>query len=210
MQARISPLFWDQQWSRWGTIGILFFLPFQPLSPSHLDDELWQSKEFQLTYSKLQKRLPTEYRWQAKPIAKSIVENADRHDLPVSLILAVMETESSFQPQALSKAGARGLLQLLPQTAEEVARMHDIPYSGAEELWNPIKNIELGTAYLAYLKKRFSQQHHFLAAYNFGPTAIQRRLKNGDRWLENTKFYVNKIQGLEKGNQIRMSLYGPI
>lgn len=210
MQARISPLFWEQQWSRWGTIGFLFFLPFQPLSPAHLEEDLWRSKEFQLAYAKLQKRLPSEFRWQAKNIAKTVLENAERHDLSVSLILAVMETESSFQPRAFSKAGAMGLLQVLPETAEEVARLNSISYEGPHELWNPVKNIEIGTAYLAYLKKRFSHQHLYLAAYNFGPTAIRRRVKNGDRWLENTKFYVNKIQGLEKGNKIRMALYGQI
>ncbi len=100
-------------------------------------------------------------------------------NLPPGLALAVMRQESSFDPQAASPAGARGLMQLTPGTARDTARAAgrpDLAASGAM-LFEPDANMTLGTTYLATLLARFGGVVPYaVAAYNAGPHRV-------DRWL---------------------------
>lgn len=92
-----------------------------------------------------------------------------------SWAFAIIRAETAWQPDARSGADARGLMQLLPSTAELVARRNDLPYDGAGSLYDPDINIPLGTRYLAHLGLRFNGSPWLTtAAYNAGPGNAQR------------------------------------
>lgn len=102
---------------------------------------------------------------------------AERHGVPEALVLAVIQVESSFRPDARSHAGARGLMQLMPRTAASLARR-----LGREsyDIEDPEFNIEAGTAYLAYLLKLFDGDVELaLAGYNTGPMRVRRWVRGG-------------------------------
>ena len=88
------------------------------------------------------------------------------------LTLSIIATESSFRTRAISWAGAYGLMQIKPITAEEVARDLGIPWRGRETLFDPVVNITLGLRYLAKLKARFGNIADALNAYNYGPQYV--------------------------------------
>ena len=90
-------------------------------------------------------------------------------DLDTSLVLAVIMAESSFRSQAESRAGAQGLMQLMPATAEEMAGHLGLEDFAPEDVWNPEVNIALGTFYLNRLMKIHNGNLELaLASYNAG------------------------------------------
>lgn len=96
--------------------------------------------------------------------APFVQEAADRYGLPQAWIWAVMRAESAFHPQAVSRAGAIGLMQVMPQTYAELRQRHGL---GADP-FSPRDNILAGAAYLRELHDRYGAPG-FLAAYNAGP-----------------------------------------
>lgn len=95
-------------------------------------------------------------------------------------VLSVIEVESGYQPRVVSNAGAIGMLQLLPATAEEVARQSGVVWTGPNLLNDPKTNIRLGLSYLNVLKKLFrNDPKHTLLAYNMGPNALRERINLG-------------------------------
>ena len=88
--------------------------------------------------------------------------------------LAVIQTESSFIPDAISKKGAVGLMQLLPSTAREVADELNVEWTGTNLLKDPHTNIEFGAYYLSKLLQRFEDVDLALSAYNSGPNRFAR------------------------------------
>jgi soluble lytic murein transglycosylase-like protein len=111
--------------------------------------------------------------------AQAIDEEARLNALDVELILAVMHTESAYHNFARSRVGALGLMQIMPATGEMLARRHGLPWSGPETLFDPVANVRLGCRYLAFLRERYGRIDAALAAYNWGPGAIDRRLARG-------------------------------
>lgn len=120
------------------------------------------------------------------------------------LVTALIREESYFNPQAGSGAGARGLMQLMPATASYIAYKSNINYSGAGSLYNPVKNIELGCAYLDYAKNQLYENDMLaVASYNGGPNAVRSwkstlNYQNFDEFIENipypeTRDYVKKV-----------------
>ena len=112
--------------------------------------------------------------------ARTVVGEADRHALEPSLVLAVMHVESRYYNFAVSPVGAMGLMQVMPETGEELAARLGIRWRGPQTLFEPTVNIRLGVAYLRELSDRYyGNLPMALAAYNWGPGRIDRRLRLG-------------------------------
>ncbi len=116
-----------------------------------------------------------------------------------NLTLGISREESSFDPEAVSGAGAIGLMQLLPGTAAQIARRDGLAYGGAG-LRDPGQNIALGTAYLALLRHRFGDCTPLaIAAYNAGPGNVGAWLSRfGDPRLPVAASGVDLVTWLEE------------
>ncbi|HUU30057.1 MAG TPA: transglycosylase SLT domain-containing protein [archaeon] len=119
---------------------------------------------------------------------KELIEkNSARYSLDPALVAAVVMQESGGNPRAVSRAGAQGLMQLMPQTADSL---------GIGDVFDPEQNIEGGTRYLRNLLDQFEGDEILaLAAYNAGPTAVQRY--NGVPPYPETQGYVEKVTALK-------------
>ncbi|OIA99936.1 lytic transglycosylase [Paenibacillus sp. LC231] len=122
-----------------------------------------------------------------------ITAAGERYGVPVSLIKAVIDAESSFNPNAVSSAGAKGLMQLMDGTARGL---------GVSNPFDPAQNIEGGTKYLSNLIQRFGgEMAMVLAAYNAGPTRIANLGVSSDEELmsvahelpQETQAYIGKV-----------------
>lgn len=100
------------------------------------------------------------------PVAQLVRRLAPHYGLDPELVLAVIETESNFDPEARSPKNAQGLMQLIPETA---ARF------GVEDTWDPEQNLRGGMAYLSWLLDHFEGDVELaLAGYNAGEGAVER------------------------------------
>jgi soluble lytic murein transglycosylase len=109
-----------------------------------------------------------------------LVRLGEHYQYDPALIVAVIMTESSFDPRSRSHKGALGLMQILPTTGASLAEETQRPWSGEHTLFDPYLNISLGVRYLAKLQKRFGTLDVALAAYNYGPSRIDEMLQRGD------------------------------
>jgi soluble lytic murein transglycosylase len=138
-----------------------------------------------------------------QPYDAEVLTAAKLTGLSPQLIYSVMRQESLYRRDALSSAGARGLLQMLPETARRTASKWNRPRPAADDLFNPVVNVPLGAANLRSLIDRFGGQTLVaLAGYNAGPNAAARWLPpqslDPDIWIENipyneTRNYVQRI-----------------
>ena len=119
----------------------------------------------------------------------AIRKHAKTHNLPPDLISAVMRVESCYDRRAVSRSGARGLMQLMPATAMQL---------GVNDSFDPEQNIEAGVRYLAQMLARFGNKLDLgLAAYNAGPEAVAAY--EGVPPYPDTRSYVTRIRKLYKG-----------
>lgn len=104
----------------------------------------------------------------SEPAAEPLLRQAARqHHLPAAFVLAVGRAESALSPHRISRAGAMGLMQLMPQTAAEL---------GVRDPFDVRQSIAGGVAYLAQLWRRYGgDRRRVAAAYNAGPGAVARR-----------------------------------
>jgi soluble lytic murein transglycosylase-like protein len=128
-------------------------------------------------------------------LAQTIVDEANRHELDPMLVMAVMTVESRYHNFAVSPVGAMGLMQVMPKTAEEVAARLGIPWLGSQTLFDPIANVKVGVAYLKQLTDRYDHMDTALAAYNWGPGRIDRRLHRGSPLPKEYPHLVTKAYG---------------
>ena len=138
-----------------------------------------------------------------RPYDADVESAAARTGLPSALVYGVLRQESLYRPDAISSAGAVGLLQLLPETARRTARRAQLPIPRQADLIDPAANIRLGAAHLKELIEMFDGQIPLaLAGYNAGPNAALRWLPerpiDTDIWIENipfneTRTYVQRI-----------------
>lgn len=109
--------------------------------------------------------------------------------LPLSFAMAIARQESAWDIQAQSYANARGLMQLLPSTAQATANKFSLPYGGERQLFEPFDNIMLGTQHLQELADRFGENRILIAAaYNAGSSRVDRWLKRSDKRLSMAEF----------------------
>ena len=125
-------------------------------------------------------------------------------EIQKELVSAVMYRESLFQRDAVSVSNAHGLMQIIPETAANISRRFSIDYDEVDDLYNPEINIKIGTKYLSWLLKKFDNTlEYVLAAYNAGPSRVNRWKKkypisNADLFIEKIEFeqtrtYVKKV-----------------
>jgi soluble lytic murein transglycosylase-like protein len=111
-----------------------------------------------------------------------ILLNARANDVPPALVKAVIAAESMFDSEAVSRTGAQGLMQLMPDTARSL---------GVTDAFRPDENVRGGTEYLRALLDRYGDFSRALAAYNAGPTAVDRY--NGVPPYRETRAYVQRV-----------------
>jgi soluble lytic murein transglycosylase-like protein len=118
------------------------------------------------------------------PFQRIIRAAAERYNMDADLIHCVIAVESNFNPQAVSRKNARGLMQLLPQTAAQF---------GVKNVFDPEENVNAGTRYLSDLMKKYhSNVTLALAAYNAGPARVDQYGHTVPPYLETMK-YVQRI-----------------
>nr|WP_295237945.1 lytic transglycosylase domain-containing protein [uncultured Brevundimonas sp.] len=117
-----------------------------------------------------------------------IAQAARRFGVPEDWIRAVMRRESGFDPAATSRAGAMGLMQVMPGTWAELRLRHGL---GADP-YNPQDNVLAGTAYLREMYDRFGL-HGMLAAYNAGPGRYLQHRDHGRPLPAETRDYIARI-----------------
>lgn len=112
-----------------------------------------------------------------------IAEAAEKYGVPFSLIKAIIRAESDFDPSAVSRAGACGLMQLMPETAKDL---------GVVDAFDPRENILAGVRYFKELLTRFHGSMPLaLAAYNAGPNKVDTRWEVPR--IEETEDFVDKV-----------------
>lgn len=128
-------------------------------------------------YEHTQKRLKGRWKNQARKVAQTILEESRRYQFDPLFLMAVIENESSFNPDARGTSGEIGLMQIMPNFAPWIAEKLGIRFNGVESLKDLRENIRLGAAYLDYLRKRFQWNGAlYLAAYNMGTTSVVRHV----------------------------------
>lgn len=150
--------------------GFLGFLPpFLGLNKPWLDPTETKIESILLKESKL---LTGELK---RDFVAYLVATAQDYEVDPLLVLAVMKVESTFRADAISYAGAYGLLQVKPVAAKEVAKVFGSPVVTNNELLDPYHNVQVGVQYLSYLKRMFRKDRaRMLSAYNLGPTLVRR------------------------------------
>lgn len=124
-------------------------------------------------------------------LAEVILEESKKHNVDPMLILALIETESSFRKWARSRKGARGLMQIRPFVGRALAKELNLPWKGSKTLYDPYTNVQLGTYYFSKLLDNFGKDVGVaLTAYNYGPTYVKRLIRKGKRIPER---YANRV-----------------
>lgn len=104
---------------------------------------------------------------------------SEEYKIDPLLIYAIIKAESNFNSDAISSKGACGLMQLMDNTAKEVAENNVMEYESGVTLYNAEKNIQIGVAYFAGLLKEFENTNVALVAYNAGSGNVNNWIKNG-------------------------------
>ena len=137
---------------------------------------------------------------------EAVLVYSEEYNVDKNLILALIKAESNFDEDAISNRNAIGLMQLMEETAKDVANRNGIELDDEnirEELCDVYKNIEIGTAYIASLLKKYENKEVALAAYNAGIGTVDNWIEKGiinkdGTDIENvpykeTNYYVRKI-----------------
>ncbi len=149
------------------------------------------------SYDDLDLRFPVAWRGE-------VLRQAQRHGLDPALVLGLMRAESAFIEDAVSPAGALGLMQLMPATGRRMAKVIGHPLRHRLELLQADNNIPIGTAYLKKILGRFGGNPVLaIASYNAGPHRVRRWLpeqgcESAERWIEQIPFnetrrYVRRV-----------------
>ena len=121
------------------------------------------------------------------PYWETVHQEAVKHGVEPSLVLAVIRTESFFKPQAVSSAGARGLMQITPLTLQWAQyRSEELRHLTDEDLFDAKTNIRVGVYILSLLAEQFSDVETVLAAYNAGYGQVAE-------WLADSRYSADGV-----------------
>jgi soluble lytic murein transglycosylase-like protein len=143
-----------------------------------------QPRELVTIYSIVKSHRPGIADKEAWKVSTAILDESARRNLDPMLVLAVIKVESGFRNQAVSPVGARGIMQIMPETgkylSEELLRVDGFETRAfmPHHLDDPVINIKLGVYYLDGLKRQFRNLSLALLAYNLGPGEMQNRIEN--------------------------------
>lgn len=182
------------KWVLVGTLLAPFLMTLEFLQQQNLaESTAWapvpvverpRPKELILIQSIVKSHRPDIAAAEAWRLSEVIWEESLGYGLDPMLVLAVIDVESKFQYRAISPAGARGIMQILPYVGKSLVEKIGLPQLSQanafrpEILDDPVLNIKLGVYYLHDLKKSFRTLTHTLTAYNMGPTETKNRLDN--------------------------------
>jgi len=116
-----------------------------------------------------------------RELAEVIYEEATHYNHDPKFILALIAIESSFRNWSVSEQGAKGLMQIMPYVAEQIAYELGIEWRGDRTLFNPFLNIRMGIYYLSQLIIDFNDLGVALTAYNYGPTYVKGLIERKQR-----------------------------
>ena len=169
------------------SVFIILFLVFAlPVTRAAEEDDGRKELIITKTFEYLKDKKVKESEEKLRTIAGSVYEESQRYDIDYRLILAVMKVESNFRHDAISRKGARGLLQVKPSLARYISKTSDIPVKNSKCLYEPEKNIKIGVNYLSRLIERFENIYTALHAYNAGPRRVKRNTSDDE--IPNNRF----------------------
>ena len=150
------------------------------------------------------------------PYESSVRSAAARNQLDPMLVAGLIRQESAFESSAMSRAGAMGLMQLMPKTALKLARQLKVRYARAR-LTDPGYNLKLGSRYLAGLIQAYGTPEEALAAYNAGEDRVAQ-WTTGQNYLEAAEFVESipftetreYVQIVIRNADVYRQVYGPL
>jgi len=161
--------------------------------------------------------LPRKY-WEAlfpKAFWSDLKRNAAANGLDPYLVASLIRQESEFNPNAVSRANAVGLMQLLPKTGKLVAKEAKLKRYNASQLYTPSVNLELGTKYFRGMVDKFGAFEYALAAYNAGSDRVEDWLNQGkyrdpQEFVESIPFTETReyVQAILRNASVYKQLYG--
>jgi len=146
--------------------------------------------------------LPGDNTYYPRRYSKYVTAASKKYNIPEHIIYAVIHTESAFQKNAVSKSGAKGLMQLMPKTFRWISDEMRFQYLPDEAIFDPQTNIDYGVWYLRYLYNYFGDWNSVFAAYNGGMGNVNKWL-NDERYSENGKLIIDKIPLEETRNYVK-------
>jgi len=186
----------------WLVLLVVGWLFLQPPPPAQASGSIYRYIDAEGVLHFSDTRVDDRYRW-VKPVYQDgpvisplppvsvpgerdydrlIVQVAARHRVQPGLVKAVIAVESNFKPDAVSRAGAQGLMQLMPATAEAL---------GVDRPFGIVENMDGGVRYLRKMLDRYGDLTRALAAYNAGPAAVD--LYRGVPPYRETQAYVKRV-----------------
>jgi soluble lytic murein transglycosylase len=162
--------------------------------------------------------LPREY-WEAlfpRPYWPDLKKFSEKNGLDPYLVASLIRQESEFNPGAVSRANAVGLMQLLPKTGKVVAREEHVKHYNASQLYTPTMNLQLGTRYFRGMVDKFGGSfEHALAAYNAGSDRVEDWMGQGPyrdspEFVESIPFTETReyVQAIMRNANVYRQLYG--
>jgi soluble lytic murein transglycosylase len=161
--------------------------------------------------------LPRKY-WEAlfpKPYWNDLKRSSAANGLDPYLVASLIRQESEFNPNAVSRANAVGLMQLLPKTGKLVAKEVKLKRYNASQLYTPAVNMELGTRYFKGMVDKFGSFEYALAAYNAGSDRVdewlaQGKYRDAQEFVESIPFTETReyVQAIMRNASVYKQLYG--
>lgn len=161
--------------------------------------------------------LPEGY-WEAlfpKPYWPDLKKFCSQNALDPYLVAALIRQESEFNPNAVSRANAIGLMQLLPRVGKLVAKEQKVKHFSATQLFTPATNLQLGTRYFRHMVDKFGALEYALAAYNAGSERVddwlgQAKYRDPQEFVESIPFTETReyVQAILRNASVYRQLYG--